>query len=147
MLIVIQPHKQTPPIHKKALYTHQPTLTSGLHYRIGFATKKLGQEKNVKQILIKAVLEIEASPIYHINILEITLEKDCIHITVESMPDHSPEYSVEALKRKTQHELRKSLPELLQKGSFLGAGYFIETIAGSYTFSIMINSRRYPYAN
>lgn len=76
---------------------------------------------------------IEISDKYDFTIIEIEVDKDHIHLMVESEPKVSPLMIVRVLKQQTTRELWKLFPQYLSKHfwkekTFFTDGYFVSTI-------------------
>lgn len=82
--------------------------------------------------MVKEIMSRISNP-YHFEILEIKVDKDPIHLMVESEPNVSPLMIVSVLKQQTTVELWKRFPkerskQFWKEKTFFTDGYFVSTI-------------------
>ena len=113
-------------------YIHKSHNVTILLYHLVFPTKyrKVVINKDIDNTIKEICLEIEKR--YEINFLEIGLDKNHIHMLVQSVPKYSVTKIVTMIKSITAREVFKKNPEVKKKlwgGEFWSDGYFANTVS------------------
>lgn len=103
-----------------------------LRYHIIFVCKYRKQLMVQYGNYVKSIM-LDISEKYDFKIIEIEVDKDHIHLMVESEPKVSPLMIVRALKQQTTVQLWNMFPQYLSKHfwkekTFFTDGYFVSTI-------------------
>jgi REP element-mobilizing transposase RayT len=86
-------------------------------------------DKQVDAVLRDVCLEIEKC--YDLKLIEIGVDRDYVHVLVQSVPTYSVTKLVTMLKRLTAREVFKRCPQVKQQlwgGEFWSDGYFASTV-------------------
>ncbi len=119
---------------KKILYSQKRTLNSGLRYLLILPTnyKKAGLDNQIEPNIIACCFE-EVTLRCTIEFLEISVEKECLIFLIESVPKHSPEFLIEAIRDAVSFGIFEKMPQIkgLDRNSFWKEGYFMQTLSSS----------------
>jgi REP element-mobilizing transposase RayT len=113
-------------------YIHKSHNVTILLYHLVFPTKyrRVVINKDVDNTIKEICLEIEKR--YEISFLEIGLDKNHIHMLVQSVPKYSVTKIVTMIKSITAREVFKQNPDVKKKlwgGEFWSDGYFANTVS------------------
>ena len=113
-------------------YIHKSHNVSVLQYHF------VCPAKYRRVVFIKAIDEslknicLEISKRYEIHFLEIGVDKDHVHLLVQSIPRLSPTQIITTVKSLTAREIFKKHPEVKEQlwgGEFWTDGYFVNTVS------------------
>jgi len=113
-----------------------------IHYHIVFPVKyrKALLDKEVENIIKETALEIELR--YEIEIEQIGLDKDHIHLLCGSHPKIAPGKIVQIFKSITAKEVFRRKPSVKKElwgGEFWSAGYYVATVGERGNWSVVEN--------
>ena len=112
-------------------YIHKSHNATVLIYHLVFPAKyrRVVFNKQVEEKLRDICIEIEAR--YEVKFLEIGVDKDHVHMLVQSVPTYSVTKVVTMIKSITAREIFKQCPEVKKQlwgGEFWSDGYFASTV-------------------
>ncbi len=112
-------------------YIHKRHNVSVLLYHIVCPTKyrRVVLTEEVDKTLKEICLEIAKR--YEIEFIEIGVDRDHVHLLVQTVPTNSPSKVTQTIKSITAREIFKRRPEVkkaLWGGEFWGKGYFVNTV-------------------
>ena len=112
-------------------YIHKSHNVTVLIYHLVFPAKyrRVVFNKKVEEKLRDICIEIEAR--YEVKFLEIGVDKDHVHMLVQSVPTYSVTKVVTMIKSITAREIFKQCPEVKKQlwgGEFWSDGYFASTV-------------------
>ena len=123
-------------------YIHKSHNVTILLYHLVFPTKyrRVVVDEKVDKTIKDVCLEIEKR--YEINFLEIGLDKNHMHMLVQSVPKYSITKIVTMIKSITAREVFKENPEVKKKlwgGEFWSDGYFANTVSKHGNENVIMN--------
>ena len=112
-------------------YIHKSHNVTVLLYHLVFPAKyrRAVFDEHVDTVLQEVCLEIEKR--YEVKFIEIGVDKDHVHLLVQSVPTYSVTKLVTLLKSLTAREVLKRCPQVKKQlwgGEFWSDGYFATTV-------------------
>ena len=123
-------------------YIHKSHNVSVLiyHYVIPAKYRRAVFTMEVENEIKEICLEIEKR--YEIKFLEIGIDKDHVHLLVQSVPTYSPKKIIQMIKSITAREIFSRKPEVKAKlwgGEFWSDGYYVGTVGKHANEDVITN--------
>jgi putative transposase len=104
-------------------------------------------QEQVDQVLREICLEIAKR--YHVEFLEIGMDKDHVHFLVQSVPTYSPTKIITLIKSLIAREVFARVPSVKKQlwgGEFWSDGYYVSTVGAQATENVIRQYVKKPRA-